>query len=920
MNPPEAPQPQEPEVPALVRAQERLSRLVLGAPFELPPGRLTEEKLRAYEAQLVRDEVFHSYAQLSARNVAAMARQRLRQKAAGSPLPERADIGYKMRFYDKYPSLIAQDLSLFQQYLAKRSAYGLRNDPELDGMEARALQYFGGLVAVVRHRLVIGNYNFVRTPEQRAKGNDALRRSTEEELREMQWLTRIAPASAETGPLPASLRVSDIAQAPRNQRERDGQALLIQQAILLADHNVYHYLSYAKDLPGIDPQEEGASPVRLLYVTTLMRALGAAKKEANVARCKQIAADIGAYLEQTGSTDIETLIRDLDHYTFSLKLDEQTATGKPEKPPPTQAERYIEREVDARIKGFQQHFHEIESSVLRIGWKERLEQAWSKGGRAAVLVLEEAYAAMHALPNTIARAQGRKLTDKLPAILGEPIQWGIGKLAGSSREEIMGGIREGLELPKDFDLFDPEHWRKLKPEEIQRVRDKMRSVVTVIEARAVAIRERIAAVNADFAALQQLRSAHHPDTLVDIDADPMAFPAGTRVTAQDIRRVQTKTQAVALYERFFEQLQRDWKGYSSEVSAMVGDFEEVMRDHLNMQRQFLEAAEKLDRDYLMWILMAGGGVAAAWLLGTKSGRGTLRLGARGVAGTARLASRGVRAGVGAGASAMRGAPEATNLARAGRILGHLGFVFAEGLTLYEIQDQIRRNMEMQKLEGQELADAALEFWKGERIPGVPGKPSLKDDGRADQWKDEVLVLERRCDIEAMRTILAGQTLPTDEDIGSRKDAVKLKDELDVLRKQRKHLEEQLSVAFKVVDEELPISNVFAKRPGHEGYGVNVSGSILGDVIPSPPLVGGPLESARESGRSNRFQYGEAKWTLKRHGERMALSYLEGVGIKGDDADQLLFILKKCPSAEELERHFLDYQRACHRFVMRFEGR
>ncbi|TSC57695.1 MAG: hypothetical protein Greene041619_1030 [Candidatus Peregrinibacteria bacterium Greene0416_19] len=916
---PEVPKGPPDKPPAIVRSLEQMDK-VAGPRVVLPKGPLSEAKLEQYMRELENDGALRTYGEVMQWNMLRLARERVRQNVTGAPNEPRVETRVRMAGTEKFPTILQQELSLMRQILALRDRHGINRNAELDRQEACAAAYLQGFAEVLRKRVAVGNAGFLvlRTEEQTKRlgqpdeSTAVAQQGAFQDLRNIGFLQAMAPQDPRD-PVPQMVNLS----LARN-RARD---LTLQDASKLLNRDVSWFTAYAEGVPGVD--EAGVSPVRKFFLLTLSHALehnrreglsirteDTAKKNENVLKRREIVDALWGYLKDVGDQDLASMQRDLYKYGFDLEA-VGAARGKPEPIPPAHLKEYMQGEVTNRIAGFRSHFHQMEEKVLKVTWKDWGEKQWNEKGRFGALAVVEAITALHSLP--------RRMAATLPVVpddLGEKYQ-----------KEVMGPVRAAMGLPDDFQIFDINAWKSMDDVQWQRVRKKMESTASLITKHQDEIRQRIALMNESLNVINALRQIRDPDDLIGVQ--PSAVPSGMRVTVADVEKAKGNDALLAaLYMHVFEQAQGDWNEYAGTMRTFLGGLEEVLGTHLDLKREFEAAGEKNNWELLKILAALGGGLFAAWVLWKNKGR-LARLAFRGTVG-------GVKAGLNAGRAGvdltgrtvkkvetlMHGSPKgvapgaategASRLARAGRAGAHLLFVAAEGLDLYLIQDQIRRNMRVKHLEGEELSDAALAFWKQKRIPAL--NAMLTDGDKEDQWKEEIDVLERRKAVVAMGGILRAQTLPADGDLPQmtpgKSDSLDgerthLLMRLKELRDRKDVLQTRIGEEFNWIKAELPIDlhRVFVKDPKMEGYGVNVSG-----LVPGTKLAGGPLEDAREAGARNRYIYGEVMSAIGKKQKNRGVAYLQDLRFGANEAQKTVDDLERRLPIKELERTFLTFQK------------
>lgn len=230
------------------------------------------------------------------------------------------------------------------------------------------------------------------------------------------------------------------------------------------------------------------------------------------------------------------------------------------------------------------------------------------------------------------------------------------------------------------------------------------------------------------------------------------------------------------------------------------------------------------------------------------------------------------------ASAMeKGVETASKMKTAGRVLGHLGFLVTEAVVIYEIAEKVKQIRKSTHLGDRELAHTALEFWKGNKIPGLPNMylSNVREGPQAEQWyKEEIAVLEKSAFVEDMRFVVGQMTLPDPPVLPGQGDLAPLQKELPALASRRQELLDRQQALLQSLSEEkrwlhieLPyIEQIFTRTndESRPGYNVNISGGGLSK------FYGGPIDDALRAGPGNRQRHRDlvnSRWAPQQYADQ-----------------------------------------------------
>lgn len=331
------------------------------------------------------------------------------------------------------------------------------------------------------------------------------------------------------------------------------------------------------------------------------------------------------------------------HHAFGDIMDQNGTAGRPDAvPTDTNIEAYVKRTADEQILRFRAHFEEIlgPRGAMKVGLFDiptQFENGWNQNR----LLIHQAIEGLVAV-----RSSPRDLVRQIP---GASL---VVDSAAENRANVMKSVREGLGFPPDFDVLTGDI-NTLPQETRDKIREKLQSVKTTIATFKPRLEQGRDRFMATVDTLQTMRRDPelNPDALLGVtptEPIPERYLVDGKVTNETIRRIkddgtlnadQKKSLYAALYFRLFEQLNGTWDEYIATSREYFTALESILNVHLDQERNYHEAAGKMDPTRM--ILILGGALATSYIVG-------------GAGGAARLTSSG-RLGVGAFRQFLRGA-------------------------------------------------------------------------------------------------------------------------------------------------------------------------------------------------------------------------------------------------------------------------
>lgn len=588
------------------------------------------------------------------------------------------------------------------------------------------------------------------------------------------------------------------------------------------------------------------------------------------------------------------------------------------------AQAWLEAQQRGSLDSIDQHLEKVDTGVLKVGIAENIENM-SNEGRVFMTRLAEIVATME--------------TAWIPDIAGfSPGQ--------SAKEYLMGGLYDAVGWPRDS-KGTPKKWSDLTEAEKKTMRDKQDSIKKSIDRfrETKALENVKTSVSAAKALIN--RKDLKPESFMNTEGeiDPSTLPKDV-VTDKNIDELVQKHGATTVYKMCFVQLAQNWEAYGEHYGTLLKDFHNVVGVHYDMQRYWNDFANKQMSISWLLLMLAGAGLVAGgiiigatmksakfvvqkglkgtWSLAKATGRGATKLGGWGADQVGRMI-KGSPKGPVTPTTAPTTAPatgpgsgqaiEKLSKAKAGvRILGHLAFIAGEAMTVYEIIQKVREIRSAEPIHDRELANTALEFWKGGKVPGIPGGMSLSE-GREEFYKEEIAVLEKRVLVENLRLTLGSHTLPLPPDGlpgDVRNEGEALKTRRNELLKRQEQMLAALAQEKEWLSIELPFLDKIFTRTGQEHrprYNVNISGEV-----PGIKFYGGPLDRATAAGPGNRQRHRELttdRSAPRRYGEQFDKS---GPGMGADYWHERAEELKKRQTSEQIVESYAKLHRDMEQYI------
>lgn len=622
----------------------------VGSRFEDVPPMLSEEDIRKLEIELIGDSTYESFNELFRRNELLYRRAALQRLAVFKENEEPSEESVQELvaanraavYHEYFQRTINHVTGILRQYESLRSV--MPTVPEsIVRDEQKMKAYIAELESAVSERTLFANILLVDA--QIAQGGDK-ERLTELRKRLMSQITSEATRTALTGDTAEqwkrgnalNQRIIDILAGKHGLQGIDDGFVPQRVYIDLLKHRYTSLLERQKEIVRDPRSVQAESEMKQLELKLELSKNGtgeftAADKERLESLRAQFSdrnTEIERLAEQRKSTlqELIDLSDELGVYQlhqgelatiqhqFGEKVDLTGATLPRTDTTPSFVREAMEENMETRsnfhIDRMDSMMGYMEENVLEAGWKEKLENAWTKDGREAV----------------------RQVAHKVADIITIPVPGMLG-LKNSAQEALTGSLDEALGWPAGKD-----NWDELTPEEKANVADKAKSILDAIEAfdrsTITRTRETMAAVKA------------MPDASEFVGQEVLEPLPTERVTPDNMDQLIKEHGGATVYFMLFEQMEADF-GSAEQGTGFMGEYKEFLEainENIDVKIDVSKSLMELSSAYAwitkelliaaLVILGAGlvtGAVAARYL--SKAASGTLELGGKLASGTLR---------------------------------------------------------------------------------------------------------------------------------------------------------------------------------------------------------------------------------------------------------------------------------------------